>query len=556
MAPKNQEREGASFFSPGENTGFWRRYGDWIIAATLFTATIISRIPFRSRSLYIDDSTGFALALDDFDLAQQRPHPPGYILYIAAGRVFHFFFGDANTALVALSIFSAAVAVAAVYFLGKAIFGRAEGLAAALLLFFSPLLWLYSEVALTYAVAVPLAMLITWLLYQVFFHRSYAIICGLVMGLAAGVRQDLLLFFAPVFLVAVFRVRWRRMFLAFAAVAAGVLIWLAPLVVSVGDLGQFIEIQSRQYGDAVLPYSFFEKGTEALIVNGKEILKASIWLLGPSLLMLPVIMAQALRGDRKVLFLLFTVVPALAAFLLFFIDPPAYLLICAPAFSILAARGIAIVARWAAGVIGEARLPFLRYPAIKQPVVAAALVMLSAWVSLTLFLSGSQTLDRILPGTPGYEFLFITHNANGIKARDESLQAALDEVRRYEPQSTLVVCNIADNVFNWTRLMYYLPDYRVIGIHLLDGIEDGAFKDGRNHVEKTRGGGVIELGPMVERVIFIGQEIADGDYLDFSGNVDAEKDSLIRPDRFAPSVVAIVDPVDESFRLGLYTFER
>lgn len=557
-APDNvtQSTEGLPAGRPNRNSRPWARYGDWVIAVVLFTATIISRIPFRSRTLYGDDSSGFALGLEDFDLLRQRPHPPGYIIYIAAGRVFNIFFNDANAALVALSIFSAAVAVVGIYFMGKSIFGRTEGIIAAILLFFSPLFWLYSEVALTYAVGVPPALLITWLLYQMFFHRRYAILCGIVMGLAAGLRQDLLIYFAPVFFFASWRVGWRRMLVSWGAVLLGVAIWLIPLIMSVGDLGQFIEVQSRQYDQAVLPYSFFEKGATALATNGKEIFKALIWLLGPAVLMLIVSLLRIIKLDRKAVFLLCATLPSLAAFLLFFLDPPAYLLICAPAIILLAAQAIAQASRTVARFTGNLRFPLLKHPPVQRSVVATALVLVSTWVSFTAFLSGSTTLDKILPGTPGYEFLFITHNANGIKARNDTLLAAIAAVEQYEPESTVVVCNIADNVFNWSRLMYYLPEYRVIGIHLIDDIDGDAYKDGQHHVNLTRGGGVIELAPQVERVIFIGQEIVGDSYLDFSDNVVVREDSLLRPDRFAPSLIVVAEPLDSSFKLGRYTFTR
>lgn len=539
----------------GKKVNILRKHSDWFIATALFAVTVITRIPFVSSVLYVDDSTGFALAVDDFDLAKERPHPPGYILYIMLGRVFNVFTNDANTALVALGVFSAAVAVAGIYFLGKTIFGRGEGLIAALLLLFSPLFWLYSEVALSYSVSVPLALLITWLLYETFFNRRYAILCGLIMGLAAGVRQDLLIYYAPVLFFASMRVGWRRMLLSWGAAAAGVFAWLVPLILSVGDLGRFIEIQSLQYQQAVLPDSFFQTGASALAVNAKEILKAALWLLGPALLALIVAGARVFRRDHRTIFLFFCALPSLAVFQLFFIDPPAYLLICAPSLVLLAAQGISIVSRGVVRVIGDVRVPFFQHAPIKEPVLAAALVLMSSWACVVLFLSGSQTLDRLLPGTPGYEFLFITHNANGIAARSESILAAIDAVEQYDPETTVVVCNIADNVFDWSRLMYYLPEYRVIGIHLLDGIGGGAYKDGIDHENLTQGGGTIELAPEVERLVFIGQDI-NQDYLELSDDVVVKQGPLVQPDRFAPSLIAVIEPLDESLQLGIYTFRR
>ncbi|MHB1390557.1 MAG: protein O-mannosyl-transferase family [Thermoleophilia bacterium] len=282
----------------------------WALALFFFTATAASRLPFRDHTLFSWDSGSFALALERFDVGRQRPHPPGYILYVGAGRVFQFFMHNPNDALVALSIFSSALAVAGIYLVARSIFSHAVGMVAAVLLFFSPLFWLYGEIALTYAVEVPLALLVTWLLYQMFFHRRYAIICG-----------------------------------------------------------------------AVTPYSIFTQGLDGLRINAKETLKAMLWLAGPSLLPLPAIFYHIYRRDRRVIFLAITTVPTLIFFLVYFIDPPGYLLVCAPAIILLLANEMVSAADWLRELFGRLRF------------------------------------TRVLPGSPGYEFLFITFSANGVRAK-------------------------------------------------------------------------------------------------------------------------------------------
>ena len=46
-------------------------------------------LPFLPASLEDLDSINFALGLRHFDVAQHQPHPPGYPLYIALGKVAH-----------------------------------------------------------------------------------------------------------------------------------------------------------------------------------------------------------------------------------------------------------------------------------------------------------------------------------------------------------------------------------------------------------------------------------------------------------------------------------
>lgn len=47
----------------------------------------LAHIPFLATSLEDIDSVNFALGVRQFDVAQHRPHPPGYPVYIAAGKI-------------------------------------------------------------------------------------------------------------------------------------------------------------------------------------------------------------------------------------------------------------------------------------------------------------------------------------------------------------------------------------------------------------------------------------------------------------------------------------
>lgn len=96
----------------------------------LFTTALATRTPFISHTLYNWDSINFALGLENFSVA--------YILYIALGRILQALLGDPNSALVAISIFGGAAAVAVMYLVGNSIFNRTTGLVAAILVLFPP----------------------------------------------------------------------------------------------------------------------------------------------------------------------------------------------------------------------------------------------------------------------------------------------------------------------------------------------------------------------------------------------------------------------------------
>ncbi len=67
-------------------TSFAHR-GPRIALAAFALIFALAHLPFLASSLEDIDSVNFALGLRHFDVAQHRPHPPGYPVYIALGKV-------------------------------------------------------------------------------------------------------------------------------------------------------------------------------------------------------------------------------------------------------------------------------------------------------------------------------------------------------------------------------------------------------------------------------------------------------------------------------------
>ena len=86
------------------------RTQDALSAALLFfgLATLFA----LTRSHWLDDwdSVNFAFALDDFDVVHHQPHPPGYPLYVAAGKLIHRVVAGHAAALTLVSALAGAAA--------------------------------------------------------------------------------------------------------------------------------------------------------------------------------------------------------------------------------------------------------------------------------------------------------------------------------------------------------------------------------------------------------------------------------------------------------------
>src|SRR5260370_37416520 len=101
--------------------------------------------------LYNWDAVQFALALHEFDIAKHQPHPPGYLLYVALGRLLNASLGVATLAYVALAMLFSAGSSFVLYSLARRLYDRPTALSAASLLAVSPLFWLHGSVEATNA---------------------------------------------------------------------------------------------------------------------------------------------------------------------------------------------------------------------------------------------------------------------------------------------------------------------------------------------------------------------------------------------------------------------
>ncbi|MBX6723618.1 MAG: DUF2723 domain-containing protein, partial [Dactylosporangium sp.] len=120
MADREQDAA-APLREPGQR--WWR-----LALLALLLGTFLSRLPFLSTVPFNGDSVHYLLAMEAFDPAQARPHPPGYPLYVLAGKAARLVVGDPHQALVLLSVLASVVAVWGVVRLGTVMGGPAVGL--------------------------------------------------------------------------------------------------------------------------------------------------------------------------------------------------------------------------------------------------------------------------------------------------------------------------------------------------------------------------------------------------------------------------------------------
>ena len=325
-----------------------------LVAAALAAIAIVSRIPFATHELWQWDSVLYSRALEegfhvDSVVPDARPHPPGYIFYVALGALFRLVTGDSNAALVAVSICGTAVAIAALFLFAVRFAGRGPAALATLGLAFSPLVWLYGEVAYPYTILGALAVILAAAFYGARAGGARdTLLASALFGLAAGFRQDLLILFAPLWLWMVWPLGWRDRLRAAGAVAVASLAWFVPSALLSGGLGEYTSSVLAQSGGVGTAYSVPFHGVDALSYNARFTVYGILWgLFGFGLVLAVLALAHlvqwtrrgrpAPRLSRRATFLAIWILPPLAFYVVVHIGEWGYLLSILPALYLLVA---------------------------------------------------------------------------------------------------------------------------------------------------------------------------------------------------------------------------
>ncbi len=273
-----------------------RRPSSWQRWAVVLGAAAVLSIHVALMSPVLDDidAVNFALGVRTFDPTLHQPHPPGYPLYVALGRISTPIFdrlrpepdpsasgaaGQRNAAQ-GLAIWSAIFGALAIWPLAW-LFGRIEARgspeapwaatpsfvpwAAAAVAVTSPLFWFTASRPLT-----DVPGLVAALAIQVVLLAGAGAATGgardrqldasgrllgagaLLAGAAIGLRSQTMWLTLPllgvVMLRDVGRRAWRRVLLAGAAVVCGSLVWAVPVAVASGGVGRYLAALGDQGG--------------------------------------------------------------------------------------------------------------------------------------------------------------------------------------------------------------------------------------------------------------------------------------------------------------------
>jgi hypothetical protein len=406
---------------------------DALIAGLLGFATLVTRLPFRTTMLYNWDSANFALATRSYDVTQHHPHPPGYFLYVALGHLLlPLSGGDANAALVAVSLTLSGAAPPLTYVLGAALFSRLVGLGGGLFLLTSVTFWSYGGIALAYPALAVFSAWVAWSAYRTSWlgDREAWLPLAIAYGLGAGFRPDLLLLLGPLWLAGLVRLGWRRVIGAGVVAAAGILLWLVPTIALSGGLTKYLAVlQAYTDRDVLDRYSSTRGGLEALISTVRDLVSYTWYalyaLVAPLVAGTVALLVRRPRPDGRWLFFALWLAPPLLFYVFIHIGDPGYVFSFLPALALLASQSIVAVA---CGLAGR-----------RAREAAATTIGLVALLNAGVFLFYPRLLT-----------------AAGVRESDRQLAAKIAALRAEPNDGTTVLLSYE----SYRHLQYYLPEWR------------------------------------------------------------------------------------------------
>ena len=487
---------------------------DWALALAFAGLTLVTRWPYRMRLLPTWDAIQFALALERYDVVRHQPHPPGYILYVALGRIAGVVLGNPAETLGGLAVLASAVAVLLLYQLGWHLYGRAVAALASLGLLVSPLFWAYGVVGLTYTAEAALATGIAVGAWGMQRGSARALVwSALLLGLAGGIRQSTLLVLSPLWLGMAWR-GFRRpgpVLAGLSLVLLATAAWLGPMLWLTG-VERYLAATVELYQSTVRATTLLGGGSTRNVVGLGEACLVGIGVF------LPVLAWGLWRGpahlvqgkDRAVFFALWTL-PALVIYAVVHLGQPGYLLTVLPACYLVVGRSLVLLGQ---------RLQAVPLPAPWRGALAG-LALLGTLGAHVAFFTAAGPVDAPNPAGGAswraraaselralYRFRLWNHTASGLREQEAVIGDYVATIRRqFDPRDTVLVTELGNpRSYPWFRhVMYYLPEYTTYHLRLGEASPGYLASQGLNSmaaVAERR----VPLPPATRRLVWVVDE--------------------------------------------------
>jgi hypothetical protein len=213
----------------------------WIVAAVCAATRFLA----MARSLWDWDEALFCLGMRAYDVTSHHPHPPGFPVYIAAGKVVRLFLHDNFRSLQAINLAAGVLLFPVVFLLARELrlSATTATIAGALCAFF-PNVWFFGGGAFSDVPSIVLVVFAVALLLRGYRDGNAYLAGALLLALAAGIRpQNFLIGLAPGAIATWYRARrsWRDVVFAALLGAAAVGVAFGGAIAATGSYARYAE---------------------------------------------------------------------------------------------------------------------------------------------------------------------------------------------------------------------------------------------------------------------------------------------------------------------------
>ena len=222
------------------------KYSNLIIALFLVIASVAFRYIFSEKDLggYSFDTGSFALATQNYSIADDRPHLPGYYFHIKEIQFISYFTGDAVSAMVWTSILYSALSAGILFLLLIKYFSKLESSLIAILVATNPFISFFASVGEVYSADLFFSVLILYL----GLNKKLIYAMPIAWALATGVRQSTGPLLLPLYTYLMYldiksdKTRVKYHLISHLAGLGIILSWFVPMMQSAGGIAAYMDL--------------------------------------------------------------------------------------------------------------------------------------------------------------------------------------------------------------------------------------------------------------------------------------------------------------------------